>query len=256
MTPTFAYIYDATVSQGGAAKDVTRIETEVGRLGIQGPVLREGFHDVPSALQDALREGVKNLIFVGSDVWFLQWIPWFSKQKGVSIGFLPIEHSPLSRALGMPLGGAAVGILAARVLKVFDLGVVNGRPFLTEAIAQQTSARLEFEGSYAVRAKTPSPLAIQNFAIHSKTGEVLSVPTDGQLEAVLQTPIERSILFGVWKKTELEETRIAFSRGVVSDEGRPVQFLVDGLPLTGKEVVFDIMPSVLPLIVGPDRLFG
>ena len=256
MSPSFAYVYEAAFSQGAAGKEAARIEAEVSRLGIQGPVLREGFHEVQEGLERAIQEGSKNVVFVGHHGWFLQWIPWISAQKGITIGFLPLEPSPLSRALGMPTGAAAVGILAARVLRVLDIGLINSRPFFTEAVVLQTSARLEFEGSYAVRAKTPGPLAIQNFALHPKTGEALSVPGDGQLEAVLHTPIERVSWFGVWKKTELEETRIAFTRGKLSNDGQPLQITVDGQLLTAKEFAFDVLPGAMSCVVGPERLFA
>lgn len=257
MSPSFAYIYDSIYGQGMVSKELARIEAELGRLGIQGPIFRDGFHEVQTQVEAALKEGVKNIIFVGGDVWFLQWLSWIAKHQGVSIGYLPSHPTALSRAIGMPAGAASVGILAARVIKVLDLGLANDRPFLTEAIALETSAKLTLEGSYAVSARTPSPLAIQNFALQPKTGEVLSVPMDGQLEAVLQTTVERPGWLGVWKKTELEETRIAFTKGTVKhDSGDPVHFTIDGQPLTSKEVRFSVLPGALSLIVGPDRLFS
>lgn len=257
MSPSFAYIYDSIYGQGMVSKELARIETEVGRLGIQGPIFRDGFHEVQAQLEQAVKEGVKNLVFVGSDAWFLQWLPWMVKHRGISVGYVPAQPTALSRAIGMPAGAASVGIIAARVIKVLDVGVANERPFLTEAIALETSAKLTLEGSYAVSARTPSPLAIQNFALQPKTGEVVSVAMDGQLEAVLQTTIERPGWFGVWKKTEIEETRIAFTKGVVKhDSHDPVHFTIDGQPLTSKEVHFSILPGTLSLIVGPDRLFS
>ena len=257
MSPSFAYIYDSVYGQGMVSKESARIEAELGRLGIQGPIFREGFHEVQQQLDAAIKDGVKNVVFVGGDAWFLQRLPWIAQQRGVSIGYLPSVPTALSRAIGMPPGAASVGILAARVIKTLDLGAANDRPFLTEAVALETSARLTLEGSYAVSARTPSPLAIQNFALQPKTGEVLSQSMDGQLEAVLQTTIARPGWLGVWKKTEIEETRIAFTRGAVQHpSGEPVHFTVDGQPLTSKEVRFSVLPGALPLIVGPDRLFS
>lgn len=257
MPPSFAYIYQGTYGQGMVSKETARIEGELGRLGIQGPMFREGFHEVQRELEDVVREGTRNVVFIGDDAWFLQWIPWVAKHPGVSIGYIPAQPTALSRAIGMPSGAASVGILAARVIKVLDLGVVNDRPFLTEAVALETSAKLTLEGAYAVRARTPSPLAIQNFALQPKTGEVLSVPGDGQLEAVLQTTVERAGWLGVWKTKEIEETRIAFTKGVVTqDSGESVHFTVDGQPLTSKETRFSLLPGALSLIVGPDRLFS
>ncbi len=257
MAPSFAYIYDSIYGQGMVSKELARIESELGRLGIQGPIFRDGFHEVQEQLDAVIKEGTKNIVFVGGDAWFLRWLPWIAKHHGVSVGYLPSHPTALSRAIGMPVGASSVGILAARVIKVLDLGVANDRPFLTEAIALETSAKLTLEGSYAVSARTPSPLAIQNFALQPKTGEVVSVPMDGQLEAVLQTTVERPGWLGVWKKTEIEETRIAFANGVVKhDSGDPVHFTIDGQPLTSKEVHFSILPGALTLIVGPDRQFS
>ncbi len=256
MNPSFAYLYDGILAQGTGPKTVARIETEVARLGIQGPVLRDGFHELAAELKDVLKQGVKNLIFVGSEAWFLRWIPWIAEHPGLSVGYLPAEPSVLGRALGIPAGAAGVGVLAARVIRVLDLGSANGKPFLLEAVAPKTSARLELEGSYAVRARTPSPLSVQNAALNPKTGELLSSPQDEHLEAVLQTTHERPGLFGLWKKSEMEETRIVFTSATVRDEEEQgVAFVVDGQPLKAREVVFRVLPKAVSFIVGPDRLF-
>lgn len=255
MQPSFAYLYDGALERGGFAKGLARIEGEVSRLGIQGPVLRDGFHDLQTKLAELVPQGVKNLIFVGGDRWFLAWMPWISKQTSLSIGYLSMEESALARAIGIPVGPAGVEVIAARVIRKLDLGLANEHPFLTEAVALKTSAKLELEGSYAVSARLPSPLSIQNFALQPKTGRVISVAQDGFLEAVIQTSVERSTWLGMWKKTDVEETRIVFQRAKVSDSGQSVQFVVDGQPLTAKEVQFDILPGALTIIVGPERTF-
>ncbi len=256
MQPSFAYIYDGTLEHASWAKQMARVEAEIGRLGIQGPILRQGFHEVEASLKEVLDQGVKNLIFVGTDPWFLQWIPWINDHRGVSIGYLPVQESPLAKAFGIPLLAAGVGVLAARVIRTIDLGSANQRPFLTEAIALKTSAKLELEGSYAVSARVPSPLTIQNAALEPKTGHVTSVPTDGQLEAVIQTSTERKTWLGLWKTTDVEETRIVFTKACVKEDPEgSVQFTVDGMPMKAKEVEFRVLPGAMEVIVGPDRGF-
>lgn len=255
MQPSFAYLYDGALEQGGWAKGIARIEGEISRLGINGPVLRDGFTDLDSKLREIVTQGIKNLIFVGGDTWFLRWIPWIATHPALSIGYLSLEDSVLAKAIGIPIGSVGVEVIAARVIRTLDLGLANERPFLTEAVALKTLAKLELEGSYAVCARSPSPLSIQNFALQPKTGQVLSVPQDGHLEAVIQTSVERAKWYGMWKKMELEETRIAFRRAKVRDDKELAQFTVDGQPLKAKEIQFDIMPKALSLIVGPERLF-
>ncbi len=255
MQPSFAYLYDGVLAQPQWSKVIARIEGEVSRLGIMGPVFRDGFDDLDTKLAELHAQGIRNLIFVGGDVWFLRWIPWMSKQDKLSIGYLPIEGSSLGKAIGIPVGAAGVEVIAARVIRSIDLGLANDRPFLTEAVALKTSAKLELEGSYAVCARCPSPLSIQNLAVLPKTGQVISVPHDGHLEAVIQTGVERPSWLGLWKKTEIEETRIAFKRAKVRDEKEPTPFVVDGQLLKSKEIQFDVMPNALSMIVGPERMF-
>lgn len=255
MQPSFAYLYDGVLAQNSFLKGVTRIENEAARLGVQGPVIRDGFHDVAHALSELSARGIKNLVFVGTDLWFLRWIPWMAKHGHMIIGYLPVEPSLLAKAFGMPVGGNAVEVIAARVVRALDLGLANDRPFLTEAIAIKTAAKLELEGSYAVSARVPSPLSIQNFALQPKTGQVISVGQDGQLEAILQTPVERKAWLGIFKRTDVEETRIAFTRAKVRDDREPVEFVVDGQMIKAKEIQFDVLPKAVSFIVGPERLF-
>ncbi len=254
---SFAYVFDLALGQGIANKDRDRIQTEIARIGIQGPEFFGGFHDVEGGLEQALKEGVKNVVLIGSSAWQLSWLPWIVQHAGITIGYISPEPSVLGRALGMPAGAQAVPIVAARVLRTLDLGTINKRPFLLEATMSETRAKLTFEGSYSISGREPSPLAIRNFALHPKTGEVLSDPYDGQLEAVLQTKREGSTFFGMWKRTEIEETKILFEKGVVRDlEGASLSVTVDGQGITAKEVSFDVLPKSLTVIVGPDRLFS
>lgn len=253
---SFAYVFDLALGQGVANKDRDRIQTEIARIGIQGPEFFGGFHDVEGGLEEALKQGVKNVVLIGPPAWHLSWLPWSMRHPGITMGFVSPEPSVLGRAIGMPQGPQAIPLIAARVLRTLDVGTINKRPFLLEASIENTRAKLTFEGSYSISGREPSPLAVRNFALHPKTGDVLSDPYDGQLEAVIQTKRDTPAFFGMWKRTELEETKILFQKGVIRDlEEGSLHVLVDGQGITAREVSFEVLPKALSLIVGPDRLF-
>jgi diacylglycerol kinase family enzyme len=254
---SFAYVFDLALGQGIANKDRDRIQTEIARIGIQGPEFFGGFHDVEGGLEEALKQGVKNVILIGPPAWHLSWLPWSLRHPGITMGYISPEPSVLGRALGMSQGAQAIPLIAARVLRVLDVGTINKRPFLLEAAIQDTRAKLTFEGTYSISGREPSPLAIRNFALQPKTGDVLSDPYDGQLEAVIHTKREAAAFFGMWKRTELEETKVLFQKGVIRDlEDQSLHIAVDGQGITAREASFEVLPRALSVIVGPDRLFS
>lgn len=252
MTPSFAYVYEAFTQDPKFERDLAKIETEIARLGIQGRTIRLAlFRDIADGLQECLAAGVKNVIFIGDDNLVFQAIP-FLVEKGLVGGFIPLRPSLLASVFGVPMGGDAVGIIAARVLAHLDIGIMNDRPFLTEAVALKTTSPLKIDGRYTARALQPGPVSIRNISVQADAEAGSSFAEDGQLEAIIQTKVETSAYLGLWKQTQLQETHLFFEKAVMkSEEG--IEFLVDGQRFTTKQAMFSLKPNALSFIVGPDR---
>ena len=254
MNPAFAYVYDASLEDERRKRELDRFELEIARLGIQGRILRLGqyLQGEPPMAEFLATEGLKNVIFVGNDELFFRWLPSLVGSAH-AVGVVPLRATPLSTLLGIPDTSISAGIMAARVVETFDVGKVNDHYFFSEVFADATTVALHLEGSYAISARTPSPLSIRNVGMDQKTGAAKAFHRDGMLEVVLETERERqSGFFGLWKKAEKDETRVFFERAAIKAKDE-LEVFVDGRPFKAKGLQFSIVPAALTLIVGPER---
>lgn len=244
MNPTFAYVYDAFLSDRKHERELAQVETELARLGVEGKVIRLSmFRQARELIADALRVGVRNLVFVGNDRTFQSALPYLPSFD-LTVGFIPFEKSGvIAQALGIPTGVLAAEVLAARRIEMFDLGTCDGRPFLIDAVVPIPGSSLEVEGRYRVGSDT-AHLEIRNL--------VGSRADDGELDAHF-VPAEPSGLFAKWRERVLgKETHLLFKQGTLTCP--PGSSLVlDGEAVAGSSFSFGVLPRALKCIVGKTR---
>ncbi len=255
MNAAFAYVYDDFLSDRRFERDLGLIETELARHGIEGRIVRiallKGSKDL---IRDLVHDGVKNIVFVGNDR-TLEKMMWFLPDLDVTVGYLPINGpAQVAELLGIPVGAASVGVLAARLVETLDVGKVNDRYFLTEVMLPETGAALEIEGRYRVSPSALGAIAVRNLGGSLEKGKVAPAdPKDGLLEAVIQTrPDTKSQM--PWNKGPLQETHIPLSFGAIMSN-EPVSVFVDGQVIKGNHFVLSIIPKKLRIVTGRRRMF-
>lgn len=245
MNAAFAYLYDETLADKRFERVIFETETELARLGIEGKIIRCGaLCDPKSMLKDCLAKEIKNVVCVGSDTFFRQLVPLFALEGGETVaGFLPIGPSLIGPLLGIPSGAKAAEVLAARLIQTIDIGVINGVPFLLEAIAKKTQAAIEVSQSYRLRPSHQGSISLRNVF---KEGDRVSNPQDGLLECVIRADVPTK---GWFKKVEQSETRLFLEEAVLSAPA-PFEVLVDGERMIGKEFFLSLHPKGLRIITG------
>lgn len=254
MNPAFAYVYDDFLSDRRYEKDLSTLETELSRRGIEGRVVRLAmFRSAKEMVSDLVKIGVKNVVFVGNDD-TLQKMMWFLPDLDVTVGFLPLaEPSAVARMLGIPLGTGAIDVLAARLVEVLDVGRLNDRYFLTEVVVPSTMASLNVENRFRVSPSEGGAIAVRNLGMMGEDGRSNADPKDGLLTAVVQTSPEGKNAWP-WKKTELKETRLFLKTGSIESK-EPIDVFVDGHALNGFQFQLSIVPSKLKIITGREKKF-
>lgn len=253
MNPTFAYLYDQTASDPRYERELASVEAELARRGIDGRIARESmFRDIQSTVKDLVKTGIRNVVVVGSDASFLQMIPLLSVLD-VTIGFLPLgEAGAIAKMLGISSGVSATDVLAARLVETVDLGRVNERPFLTEAVLPATRASILIEGKYRLQPRESGAIGIRNLGSSAADGSASADPKDGWLELVIQTRPAKGAFARILSRGRLEETRIPFRNGRL-DADEKVDLFVDGAVLSSETFAFAIQPKALRLITGRGR---
>lgn len=241
MNSAYAYFYDEFLNDRRFEREISRLEAELARRGIEGRVARTAlFRHAKDQAQDLVRGGAKNLILVGDDR-TLEKLMWFLPDLDVTIGFIPIaKSSKIADWLSIPIGVPSVDVIGARFVETIDIGRFADRYFLTEAILPATDAVLDVEGKYKIQPAAGGSIRIKNLAEGAN-------PKDGLLEAVVTVDPPKS-RWSLGRK-EQPETRIILSKGSITSS-QPVDAVVDGQVLNGFSFQIEALPARLRVITG------
>ena len=253
MNPAFAYLYDQMAADPRYERDLALMEAELGRRGIDGRIARESmFRDAQQMIREFVKLGMKNIVIVGNDQSLLGLIPSL-QDLDVTIGYIPLgDVGPLARMLGIPSGIGAVDVIAARLVETIDLGRVNGRPFLTEAVLPATKASVFIKQQYRLSPHEGGAIGIRNLGSPAADGSSSADPKDGWLDLVIQTRPPKGGFSKILSRGRLEETRMPIKEALL-EAGGLVDLFVDGATITGEKFAFTIQPQSLRLITGRGR---
>ena len=242
MLSGYAYLYDERLNDRKYDREVSRLEAEISRKGLNGRVGKFAlFRHARDIVADLMRSGAQTLVVVGDDKTLFTAIGALGEFSPM-IGFVPIlGDGPVAKSLGLPKGIASVDTLTARFNETIDLGLVGARAFLSELLVDGPGISLHVDKLFKISPPPGGSLCIRNLGSDTDAH-------DGQLDVfVLPAPDRR---------------RFSWSRGV-STEQTHLQFktarlertvagacTVDGLPMEGESLELSIKPQALKMITG------
>ena len=249
MPESYAFIYDEALNERRHERVLAETETRLTTLGVTGRTIRLAmFRNIKETIEGLVRGGIETVVIVGNDQ-SLDKAMWFLPDLDITLGYLPIiGQSRFNTPLGIPNGVAACDVLAARRIETIDVGVCDGRYFLTEVKIENTIARVDIEGKFSLSSETGGSVIIRNMNVGE--GESSDVQ-DGWLE-VLVRPLDAKTP-SRWRRAKLlPETRVPTRFGeIVSPD--PVELQVDTHLTSGFHFQFSVVPRKLRVIVGRER---
>ena len=246
----YLYIYDAFLSQPKYASFLAGVERRVTDLDIKGKIARLNIlKNTKELITDAVKAGVTTVVAIGDDQTFAKIINVIAPLQ-VTLGLIPAENnSKIARVLGVPPREPACDVLAARIIKRLDLGIINNYYFLNTA--EITNAKISIDcDTYSVEPTTAMNV-VRICNVGAFGGEVYSNPTDGILEAVI-TPIQQR-----WfSKHSLKPTILPFKKIRINAEDEDgASILTDEQVILKTPADVRIAPGQLKVIVGSNRMF-
>ncbi len=244
----YVYIYDDFLQDRRYERDIGLIETRLTDLGITGNVIRLAFfRDAQQVLQQEIRKGAKTIVAVGNDATLEKVLNAVEETRTV-VGYIPITtENPFANLLGVPQGAAACDILSARLVEDLDIGEVNGRKFLHEAVMDGTGCVVACDEKFTLSVKRKAQFTFTNLSAEHPDVGVIS-PTDGKLTLVTRLP--KLSLFG--KKQDVGKVHVASMRVYAPKQ---ITLQADGAKITAQEFFFKTLPGRLRVITGRERKF-
>ncbi len=229
---------------------MTQIEKRVTDLGIKGRIARLSIlKNMKELITDGLKSGVQTVVVIGNVQTFAKVINIVAGLDLV-LGLIPVESdNKIAKMLGIPPKILACDVIASRIIKKIDLGLINNHYFIGQAELNNADVLIEYDG-YSVRPTTTNNnITIYNFADRNMVRN--SSPVDGLMEVVI-TPIKG----GVFGKKNVAGTVLPFSKIKISSETEEqVSILTDEQVIMKTPAEIIVAPQKLKVIVGPDRCF-
>ncbi|OGL95996.1 hypothetical protein A2348_00685 [Candidatus Uhrbacteria bacterium RIFOXYB12_FULL_58_10] len=247
----YRYIYDEFTQDKRFEKDLLNIENRLTDLGIAGKIVRMAlFRNVQEMVRDEIRHGTTGVIAVGNDETVHKVIDVISGTD-VVLGIIPLGGpNELARMLGVPDGVAACDVLSARIIEKIDVGIVNGKRFLTSLSVSKFCSELTCDGTYRVTPDVEGHLEVRNLAGDASRNERISDPTDGRLETVIRVGVKH----GWFGRRRMCESVLPLTQLAIRSE-KPIAITADGEEMIGTRFDIGIEPSVIRVISGRGRKF-
>lgn len=247
----YCYIYDELTQDKRYEKELSAIENRLADLGIAGKIVRMAlFRNVEEMVRDEVRRGTTSVIAVGNDETVHKVIDVISGTD-VVLGIIPLgAPNELARMLGVPEGVAACDVLSARIVEQIDVGIVNGKRFLTSLSVPNFRSELTCEGAYRVTPESEGHLEIRNLAGDATRDERVSDPTDGRLETVIRVGVKH----GWFGRRRMCESVLPLTSVAIRSE-KPIAVLADGEEMMGTRFDIGVESGVIRVISGRNRKF-
>ncbi|KPJ86103.1 hypothetical protein AMJ57_00430 [Parcubacteria bacterium SG8_24] len=258
----YYYIYDGFLADGKYDRTLAAIETRLTDLGISGKIGRlSPFTNARGLIRDETRRGVQTLVVVGNDETVSKVVEGLGEAK-VTLGFIPVGSSnEIARSLGIPEGVEACDVLSKRVTQKIDLGLVNGRFFLSSVRIPQGEVTIEGEGKYRISTpRTKCEVIVSNL----RSGQVIDDeypvsfrpgdPKDGFLDTLVR-PSAGGIWGTIRKRLPNVPSVIPLRKMCISSD-KPFPVIADGRTFMNDSLSIEIVPDRLKVITGRERQFA
>jgi len=247
----YLYIYDNFLTEKKYQSQLYKIENRLVDLGIKGRVVRLNIlKNMAEVVEDGIKQGVKTVVVVGNDVSFSKIINIVAN-KNIVLGVIPVDNkSKIAKILGIPPLGAACEILAQRIIKSVDLGMVGNYFFIDSAVIKNEDTTVHFP-NYKIRpTETRNIVSFNNLGVF-KTSDGTRFnfdPTDNQLELVMNSCGDN-----LRKGSDL--TVLPFKEVKVECSEPGAFIIADQVTKLKPPAIVKIASKKLQTIVGTKRLF-
>lgn len=242
----YCYLYDDFI-QGNKRfeKELSQIENRLTDLGIAGKISRLAlFRNAEEMIRDEIDKGVTTVVVLGNDDTVKKIINVIT-DSGVVFGIIPIGHkNTLARFMGIPPGVAACDVLSARRVEMIDVGLINGRKFITGISVPQFRAELTCEDKFRIIPTSFAELEVRNLSS-------VCNPCDGLLQAVIRADVKH----GWFHRSRIEESILPLQSMTIRAE-KSIRVFADGEAMDGTRFDISVESKRMKIIIGKDRLFA
>lgn len=252
----YFYFYDKFTQDKQHELELTRIETRLIELGINGRVEKLSiFKNAKELIQDGVKKGAHTVVAVGDDRTFATVLNIIANEE-VAIGFIPmVQDSRFARLLGVPFGQEACAVLSKRLTEVVDLGHVQDFHFLGTLYAEKPAAlQLRCDDQYTISTtEQTTELRIINCGDVLGDDYRLASAADGRLDIVVSPVVQEGMIRKKMVRQHEKESVFTVKEVEITSTGDSVALNADGVEQFNTPCTVSVVPDALKVIVGRER---
>jgi len=250
----YYYIYDNFLTEKKYQGIISKIESRLTDLGINGKIIRMStFKNLSKTINEDIAKGVKTIVVVGNDRTLNQLINLIDNLN-LTIGLIPLgPDNNIAKLMGIPEGEAACDVLSSRIIQSLHLGLINKKYFfITYLELPSDNVFLNCDENYFINVSDyHDVISISNIFWGEAADKIPLSNNSGYINLIIKHTKKR--LFQVKKenfsyfKTKTIE--------LTSDRSVPI-LLIDEKRIIKTPVIISITRTKLNLIVGKKRFIS
>lgn len=195
------FIYDNFLSEKKYNKVLSKIETRITDLGLNGKIIRLNLlKNAYDSIDGEIKRGAKTLIAVGNNLTINKVINAvcksnFSSAENVPISIIPVgkENNEISKAVGIEDYLKACEILSSRRITDLNTVKINNDYFLSEASIDTNGTKVEIDNNYTIEIIEKGKIVVNNLCLDINYLEKSSnfSPNDNKIELLIKSKKDR-----------------------------------------------------------------
>lgn len=246
------FIYDTFLSEKKYNNTLSKIETRITDLGLNGKIVRLGLlKNISGSIENEIKRGAKTLIAVGNNSTLNKVVNAVSQSihpeaLNIPIFIIPVgkENNEISVSIGVADYQKACEVLSSRRIEKLNIVKANNLYFLSEARISTIGTKVEIDQDYSIELLEKGSIIVNNLITNQKEAPENSVilPNDNKIE-----------LFVKSKKDKKVKSVFSFKKLIISNKNKSL--VLDRSIEVKTPVEIEMSSKKLKLILGKNRLF-
>ena len=246
------FIYDNFLSEKKYNNTLSKIETRITDLGLNGKIVRLSLlKNIASSIDDEIKRGAKTLIAVGSNHTLSKVLNAICcsnhpEALKVPIFIIPVgkENNEIANSLGILNFSDACEILSSRRIEELNTVKANNFYFLSEARINTVGTKIEIDKNYTIELIEKGNIIINNLILNKKESpeNVICLPGDDKIELFIKS-----------KKEKIIKSVFSFDKIIIENKFK--NLILDKSEEIRTPVNIELSSKKIRLIIGKNRSF-